>query len=97
MGSALSDVLRKVIAPLVQQDQGELFVGRLDAETVELHLRGRYSGCPGNALAIQRVIEPALRAAAPRADIRISSGELLPDGVAQWHMGAEPDEESQTG
>ncbi len=97
MGSALSDVLQRVIAPLVLQDQGELFVGRLDAEAVQLHLRGRFSGCPGNALAIQRVIEPALRAAAPGAEIRISSGELLPDGVEPWEPRREPDDDPQAG
>lgn len=84
MNDALNAVLRTVIGPLITQDSGELFVAQLSAAEVHLHLRGRFSGCAGNQLVIQHVIEPALRRAAPDARISISSGELIPEGAQQW-------------
>jgi len=84
MSSALFQVLGTVVGPLVVADEGELFVCRVDEEVVHLHLRGRFSGCPGNALAIQQVIEPALRSAAPDARIRVTTGEVLPPGATAW-------------
>jgi Fe-S cluster biogenesis protein NfuA len=75
-------VIREVVAPLVQADGGKLYVVRVEAEEVALHLGGRFSGCPGNTLAIRRVIEPALQAAAPRVRIVISAGALVPPGAA---------------
>jgi Fe-S cluster biogenesis protein NfuA len=84
MSDALQAVLRTVIGPLITQDAGELFVARLSQTEVHLHLRGRFSGCAGNQLVIQHVIEPALRRAAPSAQISISSGELIPEGAERW-------------
>ncbi|HET9931258.1 MAG TPA: NifU family protein [Polyangiaceae bacterium] len=75
---ALLRVVRDVIAPLVRADQGELYLVGLSDERVSLHLGGRYSGCPGNTLARRRVIEPALHAVAPDAEIIITSGALIP-------------------
>jgi Fe-S cluster biogenesis protein NfuA len=91
MALALSEVLSTLIAPLIVADQGELFVGQVDSKLIRLHLRGRFSGCPGNTLAIQRVIEPALRKAAPSAVIEISAGELVPEGTVLWTDGSEGD------
>lgn len=84
MELGLSEVMQRLVAPLVLADRGELYVIRLDREVIELHLRGRFSGCPGSPLAIREVLEPALRLAAPEASIRISSGEILPEGARPW-------------
>jgi Fe-S cluster biogenesis protein NfuA len=84
MSDALHAVLRNVIGPLVTQDAGELFVAQLSSTSVHLHLRGRFSGCAGNQLVIQHVIEPALRRAAPEAQISVSSGEIIPAGAERW-------------
>lgn len=65
-------------------DGGELFICRLDEEQVHLHLRGRFSGCPGNALAIRQVIEPVLKSAAPRAQLQVTAGEVIPVGATRW-------------
>jgi len=97
MALALEEVLRTLVIPLIEADRGELFVGRVDTTSIQLHLRGGFSGCPGNTLAIQRVIEPALRLAAPDAQICISSGELLPEGMRAWQQHAEADEEIKAG
>lgn len=90
MELGLSDVMQRLVAPLVLADRGELYVVRLDREVIELHLRGRFSGCPGSPLAIREVLEPALRLAAPEAEIRISSGEVLPEGARLWSASEPP-------
>lgn len=81
---ALLDVLDSVVEPLVRADGGELFVCELSGSKVVLHLRGRFSGCPGNTLAIRRVIEPALSVTAPRVVVSVSTGELVPAGALPW-------------
>jgi Fe-S cluster biogenesis protein NfuA len=84
MGSSRDEilrVLREVLAPLVRADGGEVYLVKLDDEGVSIHLGGRYAGCPGNTLARRQVIEPAIRAVAPRARINVSSGALIPDGA----------------
>ncbi|MEN9579799.1 MAG: NifU protein [Pseudomonadota bacterium] len=76
--TSVEQVLEAVLEPLVRQDGGELFVVQHDDLVLALHLRGKFSGCPGNTLAIRRVIEPAIRAVAPRLRVIVSAGELLP-------------------
>ncbi len=71
-------VVRDVVAPLVRADSGSLYVVHVDADTVALHLGGRFAGCPGNTLATRRVIEPAIFTVAPRARVTITSGALVP-------------------
>jgi Fe-S cluster biogenesis protein NfuA len=83
MGTAKAEiqrVLEEVIAPLVQADGGRLFVLKLDDDLVELHLSGRFSGCPGNDLVARRIIEPAIAAVAPGVACRVYSGALVPEG-----------------
>src|SRR5690606_24006634 len=74
-------VLDTIIDPLVRADGGELFVADVSPQRVVLHLRGRFSGCPGNTLAIRTVIEPALTAVAPQCAVLVSAGELVPPGA----------------
>jgi Fe-S cluster biogenesis protein NfuA len=81
---ALKRVLGAVVEPLIRADRGELFVVQLSADVVALHLRGKFSGCPGNTLAIRRVIEPALFAVAPLARVTITTGENLPERAVAW-------------
>ena len=71
-------VVREVVAPLVRADGGRIYLIAADDDAVSLHLAGRYSGCPGNTLAIRRIIEPAILAVAPRARVTVSSGALQP-------------------
>jgi Fe-S cluster biogenesis protein NfuA len=78
---ALLRVVRDVIAPLIQADQGSLYLVSASDDAVSLHLAGRYAGCPGNTLARRRVIEPLLLAAAPNAQIIVMSGALIPPGA----------------
>lgn len=71
-------MIREVIAPLIHADGGKVYLITTPENAVGLHLAGRYAGCPGNTLARRRVIEPALRAVAPKLDIVITSGALVP-------------------
>jgi len=78
---ALLRVVREVVAPLVRADGGQVYLVDATDERISLHLGGRYAGCPGNTLARRRVIEPVLRAAAPSADISVTSGAIVPPGA----------------
>ncbi|HEX4336537.1 MAG TPA: NifU family protein [Polyangiaceae bacterium] len=71
-------VIREVVAPLVRADGGRLYVVKAQEDALDLHLAGRFAGCPGNTLATRRVIEPAIFAVAPSAKVTISSGALVP-------------------
>jgi Fe-S cluster biogenesis protein NfuA len=81
---ALRQVIGTVVEPLIRADRGELFVVQLTSELVSLHLRGKFSGCPGNTLAIRRVIEPAVFAVAPLARVSVTTGENLPERAVLW-------------
>ena len=74
-------IVREVVVPLVRADGGTVFLVEAGTDVVSLHLGGRYSGCPGNTLAIRRVIEPAIFTVAPRAKVTITSGALKPKGA----------------
>lgn len=77
----LMRVLREVLAPMITADEGELYLVRADQSSVALHLRGRFSGCPGNTLVARRVIEPLIAATIPRVRLELTSGYLLPEGA----------------
>jgi len=84
MGSSRDEilrVLREVLGPLVRSDGGEVYLVQVEEDVVTIHLAGRYAGCPGNTLARRQIIEPAIRAVAPRAKITVSSGALIPSGA----------------
>ncbi len=66
---------------MVRADGGKLYVVSASPTKVELHLGGRFSGCPGNTLATRRIIEPVIQAVAPQARLTVTSGALLPPGA----------------
>ena len=78
----LIDVLREVLAPMIRADRGELYLVAAENDVVALHLRGRFSGCPGNTLVVRRIIEPLVSAKLPHARVILSSGYILPEGAA---------------
>jgi Fe-S cluster biogenesis protein NfuA len=71
-------VLHGVLAPLLRADGGELYLVRLEEAGVDLHLAGRLAGCPGNALIYRRIIEPAIHAVLPEAQVTVTWGILIP-------------------
>jgi Fe-S cluster biogenesis protein NfuA len=74
-------VIADVLTPLIQADGGEVYVISAADEAVELHLAGRFAGCPGNSLASRHVIEPAIRAVAPDVRVSVTWGLLVPEGA----------------
>lgn len=77
----LQNTLRKVLAPMVRADEGDLYLVSASSHEVRLHLRGRFAGCPGNSLVSEEVIKPLIRAVHPQARVDVSSGAILPEGA----------------
>ncbi len=74
-------VLTEILAPLVEADEGELYVVEANSHAVRLHLGGRFSGCPGNQLVSESVFLPALRTVDPEVSLEVSSGPIVPEGA----------------
>jgi len=83
MRDEILTVIREVLAPLVAADGGRLYVVRADADHVDIHLAGRFAGCPGNQVVTQRVIEPAIATVAPKAEVTVTWGRIVPQGAKQ--------------
>jgi Fe-S cluster biogenesis protein NfuA len=82
-------VIRRILAPLVAADGGELYIVQAAEGEVALHLGGRFSGCPGNTLVTRRFIEPLIQSVAPRARVTVTSGHLIPEGATHIPGNAE--------
>ncbi len=78
----LTRVLHQVLAPLIQADDGELYLVKVEGSSVSLHLGGRFSGCPGNTLVARRIIEPLIRTVLPEARLSLTSGYVVPEGAS---------------
>jgi len=77
----LKGTLAGTLAPLIEADGGELFLVPTRTKVVHLHLRGRFSGCPGNLLVAEHVLRPVIEAADPSAKVQVTSGAILPEGA----------------
>ena len=75
--AALSDF----VVELVKADGGELYLVTATAEDVHLHLTGTCAGCPGANITRERLLEPAVRSAAPKANVKVTTGWNVPDGA----------------
>jgi Fe-S cluster biogenesis protein NfuA len=74
-------ICREVLAPLVRADGGELHLVRYDGDEVHIHLTGVCAGCPGASLTGEKVITPALRTAAPKVRLVLTTGIRAPEGA----------------
>lgn len=86
--SPVKRLVDEVLGPLVERDSGQLHVVEQSDVVLNVHLAGSYAGCPGNTLAIRRVIEPIVRAHCPTLRLSITSGALVPQGATRWSPGA---------
>lgn len=77
----LKGALAELLAPLVEADQGELYLITDEPNTVRIHLGGRFAGCPGNEIVRREVLEPLIRTIRPEARLELSSGAILPPGA----------------
>lgn len=76
-------VVQEIVGPLVRADGGEIYLVHAADDAVVLHLAGRFAGCPGNTLAKRRVIEPAILAVAPGAQVTVTSGVIVPPNATR--------------
>lgn len=77
----IGKLCREILAPLIRTDGGEMYLVRFDGDDVHIHLGGTCAGCPGASLTGDKVILPALRAAAPKVRIIVTTGVRPPDGA----------------
>lgn len=77
----IARALSEYVAPLVHADGGELYLVSATADDVHVHLTGTCAGCPGSTMTRERLVEPAARAVAPKATIKVTTGPKVPDGA----------------
>ncbi len=75
-------ICTEILAPLVRQDGGELYLVSAEQDRLSLHLAGRCSGCPGTAFTTSTIIEPLLHMVAPSVHVTVTSGFQVPQGAA---------------
>lgn len=74
---ALSDF----VVDLVRADGGELYLVSASSDDVHLHLTGTCAGCPGANITRERLLEPAVHSAAPKANVKVTTGWNVPEGA----------------
>jgi Fe-S cluster biogenesis protein NfuA len=74
-------VCSEILAPLIRQDGGELYLVAIEQDRLALHLAGRCSGCPGATFTASAIIEPAVHAVAPSIHVTVTSGFRVPEGA----------------
>ncbi len=72
---------RDMLAPLIRADGGEIYLVSATSEDIHIHLAGTCAGCPGATMTRDRLIEPALHAVAPKANVRVTTGWRVPEGA----------------
>ena len=65
----------------VRMLEDSLYVVAVGEDEVSLHLAGTCGGCPGIDFTSRGIIEPVIRAAAPRAKLFVSNGWQIPKGA----------------
>jgi len=78
---AIAKVCREILAPIVKTDGGEMYLVRFEGDDVHIHLAGTCAGCPGASITGDKVILPALRTAAPKVRVVVTTGVRIPDGA----------------
>jgi Fe-S cluster biogenesis protein NfuA len=77
----IAKVCREILAPIVKTDGGEMYLVRFDGDDVHIHLAGTCAGCPGSSITGDKVILPALRIAAPKVRVIVTTGIRIPEGA----------------
>jgi Fe-S cluster biogenesis protein NfuA len=81
MKEQVSKLCREILAPLIQTDGGEMYLVRFEGDDVYIHLTGTCAGCPGASFTGDKVILPALRTAAPKVRVVVTTGVKPPEGA----------------
>jgi Fe-S cluster biogenesis protein NfuA len=72
---------REQLAPLVHADGGEIYLVAATPDDVHIHLSGTCAGCPGANMTRDRLVQPAVQALFPKAQVRVTTGWRVPDGA----------------
>lgn len=81
MKEQIERICIEILAPMVRADGGEMHLVRIDGDEVYIHLSGACAGCPGASITAEEVITPALRAAAPKVRVVLTTGVRIPAGA----------------
>lgn len=81
MKENIAKICREILAPLVRTDGGEMYLVRFEGDDLHIHLSGTCAGCPGVSLTGDKVILPALQAAAPKLRLVVTTGVKAPEGA----------------
>jgi len=73
--------LAEFVVALVRADGGEIYLVSATSDDVHLHLTGTCAGCPGATMTRERLLEPAVHGAAPKATVRVTTGWGVPEGA----------------
>ena len=73
--------LADFVVALVHADGGEIYLVSATSDEVHLHLTGTCAGCPGATMTRERLLEPAVRGAVPKANVRVTTGWRVPAGA----------------
>jgi len=74
----LLGLCRDVLRPLIEADNGRLYLVSLSDGKLALHLGGACSGCPGASITIRTLIEPAVHAVDPNTQVFVTVGTRQP-------------------
>ena len=77
----IAKVCREILAPIVKTDGGEMYLVRFDGDDVHIHLAGTCAGCPGASITGDKILLPALRVAAPKVRVVVTTGIRIPEGA----------------
>lgn len=77
-------ICKEILHPLVKADGGVLYLVTATADDIHIHLSGACAGCPGAQLTRERVMEPLLVHAAPKAKLTLTTGFRVPDGARKF-------------
>jgi len=78
---SLRNVLRDVLRPLIEADNGKLYLVSITDEEIVLHLGGACSGCPGVPITLKTLIEPVVHGVAPNIKVVVTNGAKEPRGM----------------
>lgn len=81
LGGQIATALADYALALVRADGGELYLVSASQDDVHLHLAGTCAGCPGAAMTRERLLEPAVRTVAHKANVKVTTGWKVPDGA----------------
>ena len=71
-------ILRDILAPLIRADGGEMYLTEDEPQRLRVHLAGKFSGCPGTALAAKHFVNRALSTADESLEVSVTSGPIIP-------------------